>query len=380
MYSPDVISFASKIGLYPADKPDSEFSFSDIYDPVTFSGARVCDARVWSVFSALMGPQWSAQYQDYAMGYNLTNRMPLFVKPASAKVSVSDVMQYMRNHYENSALDMTGQQFSDVGAYTYSPYRTHPLYWTSTVKPDGSTGETPINYLHDRPIATPQTGWNFVAQSRRFMPTELSGLLWFGVDDSSTTVRFPIYSSATRVPESFAGRGPQDGVTPPMMKFSLDSAFYVFNLMANWVYTRWDLMYPDLLKAINAKETQYMEEVKQVDQKASYIYQQEGSSKAIEYVTNYGVDTGNKLVKEWFELFGNLFVKYRDGYVVTPDPVETSCGCNPVSAYYPQQWYDRIVKDTKDHYLVLPDDASKVSLQGKQGLKPRDKSKIKSLR
>lgn len=208
LYAPDVISFARQIGAYPEDKPDEEFSFSDVYDAVTFDGARFCDARVWSVFSTVMGQDWSNQYLDYAQGYNLTNRLPLFVKPTNDyKVSLVDAMNYMRSHYENGALDMSGEQFSDVGAYTYSPYRAHPLTWTSTLNPDGSTAANPVTYLHERPIATPQTGWNFVAQSRKWMPRQFSGIIWFGVDDSGTTVRFPVFGSATKIPEAFAGPG-----------------------------------------------------------------------------------------------------------------------------------------------------------------------------
>ena len=364
LYSPDVISFARKIGVYPADKPDSEFSFSDIYDPVTFDGARFCEARVWSIFSTVLGSDWSNQYLDYAQGYNLTNRMPLFVKvPEGHKISIRDAMEFMGNHYENSQLDMSGKQFSDVGAFTYSPYRTHPISWTSNVEPDGVTiSDTPIKYIHERPIATPQTGWNFVAQSRKWVPRELAALMWFGVDDSGTTVRFPIYGSATRVPPAFAGQGAQDGVVPPMMEFSLQSAFYVFNLVANWAYSRWDLIYPEVYNAIVAKETQYHDEIKQIEAKAVSMFQEAENHKdsaardsaraaAVDYVTTYSVNTGNQLVNDWFKFFGQLFVKYRDGYVVSPNAESKNCGCSPVSASYPQSWFDRIVKDTKSHYL-----------------------------
>ena len=53
-YSADVVSFAQSIGLYPKDSPAEDFSFSDIYDPVTFEGARFCE-----VFSRIMGEEWS---------------------------------------------------------------------------------------------------------------------------------------------------------------------------------------------------------------------------------------------------------------------------------------------------------------------------------
>jgi dipeptidase len=252
LYSPDVVSFAKDIGLYPKDSPDSEFSFSDIYDAVTFSGARFCDARVWSFFGDIMGEEWADQYLDYAMGVNLTNRMPLWVSPPS-KVSASDVMGHMRNHYENTKLSMDGLQFPDVGAsFDSVPVRAHPLTWTASNN---------VEYLNERPIATQQTGWNFVSQSRSWMPTELSGLMWFGVDDSATTVRFPIYGSATRVPLAFAGKGAQDGVTPPVMEFDDERAFDIFNLVANWVYLCWDYMYPELKETIENLEVIYKEKV-----------------------------------------------------------------------------------------------------------------------
>lgn len=363
MYAPDTISFAKRIGLYPRTGRDSDFSFSDVYDPVTFSGARACEARVWSVYGAVMGAEWAQRYEDYALGYNLTNRMPLFVKPA-AKISVTDTMELMRSHYENTALDMAGLQFSDVGAaYSETPYRAHPLTWSSTVQPDGSTGDKAVGYMHERPIATPQTGWNFVAQSRRWMPTPLSGLLWFGVDDSSTTVHFPVYGSATKVPESFAGKGSQQGVTAPMMTFSMDSAFYVFNLVANWAYSRWDLIYPEVRAEILRRESAFVSQISEVDRAAQVLLEEKGAAAAVAYVTDFSVAAGNALVKDWAAFFGQLFVKFRDGYVVTADPSEKTCGCKAVSASYPQAWFDRIVKDTGAHYAVRSDD---LTLGGKR--------------
>jgi dipeptidase len=238
-------------------------------------------------------------------------------------------MRHMRNHYENTAMDMTGSEFSDVGAsFSATPVRAHPLTWTSGNK----------EYFNERPIATQQTGWNFVSQSRKWMPAELSGLLWFGVDDSSTTVRFPVYGSATRVSEAFAGAGAQDGVTPPVMTFDMQNAFSVFNLVANWAYSRWDLMYPDVLNRIELYEDKYAKESHDVDVEALTIYENSGASAAVEYVTEFSVKTGNSLVKEWGSFFGEMFVKYRDGYVFTESPTNNACGCAAANGPYSQQW------------------------------------------
>lgn len=341
--SHDVVDFARSLGIFPIDRPDNEFSFSDVYDPVTFSGARLCDARVWSFFSSIMGDVWSQQYLDYATGYNLTNRMPLYVQP-NARLTVSDVFEVMRNHYENSALDMSGKSFSDVGAANANiPYRAHPLSFISG-------GES---YVNERPIATQQTGWNFVAQSRSWMPRELAAIMWFGVDDSSTTVHIPIYGSCTEPPSSYAGKGPQDGVTPPMMVFDTTKAFYSFNLLANWVYTRWSLIYPDLLTEILTKESTYLMAVQETDAFALNLYHTEGPQSAIKLVTKFSCEIGDTLVREWNILFGTLFVRYRDGYKITPNSDAANCGCNSVQAGYDQDWYDRIVSDTGDHYKTI---------------------------
>ncbi len=348
LYSHDVISFARKLGVFSGK--DEDFSFSDTYDPVTFTGARFCEARVWSVFSTLMGTAWSNQYLDYAQGYNLTNRMPLFVQPP-AKVSVATTMELMRSHFEGSSLDMTGSEFNDVGAvFSGTPVRTHPLSWSSGGK----------SYLNERPIATQQTGWNYVAQSRRWMPAPLSGLLWFGVDDSSTTVHFPVYGSATKVAPAFAGQGAQDGVTPPMMSFDLNKAFHVFNLVANWAYSRWDLMYPEIHKTIVTREAAYFTAIAKMDSDASIMYTEVSPAAAIDMVTNFSMMLGNQLVVDWNQFFGQLFVKYRDGYVVTANSANNNCGCTVKNGPYPQKWYDHIASETGTHYQYPDTDGDAV--------------------
>ena len=364
LYSKDVVSFARDIGLY--DGNDEEFSFSDIYDPVTFDGARMCEARVWSFFSHVMGKEWSDQYLDYAQGYNLTNRMPLWVKP-SFQLSTEEIMQAMRNHYEGTALDNTGHLFPDVGAGSfYEPIRNHPSTWSSPSNP----GKV---YFNERTIAQSPTGWNIVCQSRPNVPRQMAALLWFGIDDSSTSVHFPLYGSVTRIPSGWAGPGPQDGATPPMMEFSLQSAFYVFNLVSNWAYSRWDAIYPDVLEMILKKEAAYRELVANMDSEVKPLLEAGESDKAIEKMTHFSVTLGDQLLVDWFAFFGQLFVKYRDGYVTTAAPNVPVCGCNTASLGYSGEWYDRIVEDTGDLYMIPADSpVNGASSHGRPTMRKRD--------
>ena len=136
LYSKDVISFARKMGWF--DGKDEEFSFRDAYCPLDFGGLRGCEARVWSAFNILGKGKFayedggslvekdSYDYVDYAMGHNPANNMPLWIKPAG-KVSVKDVADVMRDHYEGTPMDMT----QDIGAGGNAlPYRWRPMGFT----------------------------------------------------------------------------------------------------------------------------------------------------------------------------------------------------------------------------------------------------------
>ena len=49
------------------------------------------EARVWDIYRRILPAGAMDGYADYARGFNLTNRMPLFVTPTE-KQSVSSVM------------------------------------------------------------------------------------------------------------------------------------------------------------------------------------------------------------------------------------------------------------------------------------------------
>ncbi len=107
LYAEDVISFAREKGWYNGN--DEDFSFSDVYAPVDFEGARFCEARVWSGFRKVA--KGMDKYENYVKGIIehggennfATNRMPLWVK-VDKKLTVQDVMGLMRDHFEGTEL------------------------------------------------------------------------------------------------------------------------------------------------------------------------------------------------------------------------------------------------------------------------------------
>ena len=333
-HSPDVYDFAVEMGYYDGKKKD--FSFSDVYAPLDFGGARFCEARVYAGFNRVASGM--EKYEDYAMGENLENRMPLWVKP-DKKLSVRDVMNLMRDYYQGTPMDMT----KDVGAGPYSNIvRWRPLYWTV----DGE------KYFNERAISTQQTGFSFVSQSRSWLPDAIGGIIWFGVDDTYSTVYVPMYSSMTRIPHAFAvGNG-------SLMEYSDDAAFWVFNQVSNFAYTRYSAMIPDIQKAQDKLELGFIEEVKGIDKAAEEIYKT-NPEKAIEFLTDYSVAQGDKTLKCWKKLYAHLFTKFMDGNIKVDRPIPENYKYitpNIEQPGYGEEWYKFIIQETGDKFKVKGED------------------------
>jgi len=325
LFAPDVISFARSKNLFSGK--DEEFSFSDTYAPIDFGGARFCEIRVWAMFRQVNSTM--DQYLDYVSGKNLKHRMPLWIKP-ERRVSVEDMMDFMRDHLEGTPFDMR----YDLGAGPYDcPYRWRPMTWSV----DGA------DYLCERATCTQQTGFSFIAQSRSWLPRELRGVFWFSVDDAASSVYYPVYTSSTKVSEAYAkGNG-------AMMDFTFDSGFWVFNLVSNFAYTRYRDIHPEIRAKQTELENRYVQEVGEVDKKAQELLQADRNA-AIAHVTDYSVKTGNETVSAWQEFFKYLFTRYMDGNIKEKDGNKLNPKVRQPG--YGEGWYRRIAEDTGDRLKV----------------------------
>lgn len=341
VYAADMISFAREQGYYKGE--DKNFSFSETYAPVDFGGARFCEIRVWSMFDQVSDNM--SEYWDYSKGiikhdkkltngdenvdHYATNRMPLWVKP-NRKISAQDMMHFMRNHLENTELDMS----KDMGAGAFgNPYRWRPLTWEVA-------GE---KYCNERATATQQTGFSFVTQSRSWLPDAIGGIFWFGVDDASSSVYVPMYSSITKAPHTFArGNG-------AIMVWSDDAAFWAFNQVSNYAYTRYNLIHPEIEKKQQMYEDQYVSFIKDIDQQAQELYKTNAVA-AVEYLTNFSCTQADMLTYAWKDFYKYLFVKYMDGNVKTVNPGHQNP--NLKQPGYGEEWYKKIVDETGEQFKM----------------------------
>ncbi|MDR0799119.1 MAG: C69 family dipeptidase [Dysgonamonadaceae bacterium] len=289
MYSKDVISFARQKGYFSGK--DKDFSFSNAYNPLDWGGLRWCEARVWSFYNRYTDK--AEQWLPYVLSED-PNPMPLYVKP-NKLLGVRDLMETMRDHYEGTVFDPT----KDFGAGAFhSPYRFNPLAF----EVDGK------KYSFERPISTQQTGFTFVGQMRNTLPDVVGGVFWFGVDDSRFTVYTPMYACMTQTPECYrVGNG-------DFQHFSWTSAFWIHNWVANMAYNRYDQMLIDTKALQDQQENGYLQTQPEIESRALQLLESDRNA-AVNFLTNYSVETAQQSVAEWKTLGEKLVVKYMDGTV-----------------------------------------------------------------
>ncbi len=358
--SPDVISFARKIGIYKGK--DKDFSFSDVYAPVNFEGARWCEIRVWSFFKAVNKEfAKDKEYFEYVKGnikyddkfyYNgkpnpnhfASNRMPLYIKP-DHKLTVHEVMNLMRDHLEGTYFDMS----KDIGALHHLPYRWRPLDTPIVM------GKDTVIFFNERAVATQQTGFSFVAQSRSWLPDHIGGLFWFCVDDAANSVYTPIYCGINHPPKYYSkGYG-------NMITWNDNSAFWIFNQVANLAYTRYDSIHAEIEQEQQNIENHSIAYTPYIDNAAKEIYKT-NPDLADDFITDYSCDRAESLVRNWKQFYTYLFMRYKDGNVMKKDPnAKWKLKVNkynrniPPTPYWPGyrlQWYKCVIEKTGDKFIM----------------------------
>lgn len=331
LYSPDVISFAREKGYFSGK--DEDFSFADAYAPIDFGLRRFCEARVWSFFNRFNKDAHS--YLDYVKGTSKTP-MPLYIKP-DKKLSVGDVKNMMRDHFEGTELDPT----QDVGAGPFnSPYRFNGLNYSV----DGQ------KYFNERPISTQQTYMSFVAQMRADKPNAIGGVLWFGLDDANMTVYTPIYCCTTKVPTCYSEK------VCDFVTFSWDSSYWMHNWVANMVYGRYSMMIDDVRKVQKELENSFETNQEAIESTAARLYKI-NPEKATEYLTSYSNSMAQMAHAAWRQLGEFLIVKYNDYSIKQEvDGVfqydQYGRPLRAKRADYPIEYLRGIVKSTGDRYKV----------------------------
>ena len=326
MYSADVISFAKEKGYY--DGSDADFSFREAYGPLDFSAIRYCEARVWSFYRHHYDTAVIDSYLPFINGQtDAIDHLPLWIKP-DKPLSVRDLMNDMRDHYEGTALDMT----ADVSAGPWaSPYRNQPVNFKSS---DGT------DMFRERPIGCQQSGMTMVCQMRDWLPDAVGGVTYFNMDDASMVAYVPVYCGIDRIPDPFR-RENND-----IREFSTESAFWMNNFVANMVYPRYSAMIGDLREAQSELEDFYAEDQKTVEAEAPKLT----AGEMTEYLTRKTLDYTDMMMKRWDKLAKLLIVKHND-QIMQPSENGVVVAGRRSSPVYSPVFIDAVKAETGDRYV-----------------------------
>jgi dipeptidase len=319
LYSSNVISFAVDRGYYdPASGED--FDFAAAYDTPTQQSRRYTATRVWSIFRRA-APSLELD-PAFHRGDPEAEPYPLWIEPEN-KLSLADVMALMRDHYEGTDYDMT--RGVDAGPYG-TPNRWRPMSWKIDEE----------EYTWERPISTQQTGFSFVSQSRSWLPDAVGGVYWYGLDDTYTSVYIPLYAGITRIPKSFTvGR---------LDQFSWDSAWWVFNFVANIANLKYSFMIEDIQAVQRELEDRFFAMQPVIEQTALALAETDPELMR-EFLTQYSVGQAEEVVRRWKELGEFLLTKYNDGYVAGEEGQDVERG-------YPESWLREVIRARPDQFRL----------------------------
>lgn len=332
-YSKDVVRYARLMGWY--EGTDAGFSWKWAYAAPDFSGRRYCDARVWSFFRHFAND--FDRYLPWALGEDPNAEdMPLWIRP-NRKVSVQDIQECMRDHYEGTALALDSTTIG--GGIWNMPYRPTPL----SFEVDGK------KCFNERPTSTQQTGFTYVSQMRSWLPRQIGGVLWFGNDDGNMVAYTPIYCGNTVQPECYNTPG-ADALT-----FSDRNAYWVCNWVSNMVYPRYSQMFPSLKQVRDSLEQSYFAQQKAVEQKAVALYESDQSA-ALKFLNDYSNEKAQQMLARWKQLATYLIVKYND-MAVKPEEngrfkrTETGLGARVARPGFPKPFAREYIRQTGEKYV-----------------------------
>ena len=273
---------------------DGEFEFCYAYDP---DGRQSLAARrrEWRVFD-LLAP--SLKLQPNSENY------PFSVKPDSL-VSLGDLVTVFRDYYEGTPFnfvkditvtDDSGRTILSPLANPFMPYDMNKVF-----RINGGWG-----WRGERTIARWYTMYATITQSRENMPDEIGGVVWMAMDNVASSIYVPIYCGVDDVADPYKKPGRQHG-------FTRDSAWWAFNRLGTLAAQRWGDMRHDIDAVWHPWQNELFAKQAEIEEKALRLYN-EDTHKAKTFLTEYGIEWGNKVVNKAWELGDFLWTKYDEKF------------------------------------------------------------------
>lgn len=300
MASENVFDVAKKNGWWKPE--DGEFKWCYAYAPNSRNSfaARRREWRIFDLFAPSLNLNPNAQ--DY----------PFSVKPDTL-VTLDKLVEVFKDYYEGTPYDMTrnitstnkeGQTVISPMANPFMPYDQLDISnvsggWYSVNKDKGT-----IKFLGERTIARWYTMYATIIQCRDWLPDEVGGVVWLAQDNVATSVYIPVYCGIQDLPVSYKTPGRINGYTR-------ESAWWAFNRLGTLTAQRWGDMRHDVDNKWIPMQTEMFNKQQEIEKKAVKLYEKNPLD-ARNYLQDYSIEWGNKVVEEAWKLGDFLWTKYDE--------------------------------------------------------------------
>lgn len=291
MASANVYEVAKANGWW--NEKDGPFRFCYAYAPESRT-SLASRRREWRVFD-LLAP--SLHLDPWAENY------PFSVKP-DQPVTLEDMVRVFKDYYEDTPFNMVkdlivedeeGKMIISPLANPHMPYDMNRLF-----RINGGWG-----WRGERTIARWYTMYATIIQCRNWLPDEIGGVVWLAQDNVATSIYVPVYCSVTDMAAPYKVPGRTNGYTT-------ESAWWAFNRLGTLTAQRWGDMRHDVDTVWNAWQKELFDAQEKIEEEALKIYNPKKPAKAIEYLTDYSIRWGEKVVKKAVELGDFLWTKYDE--------------------------------------------------------------------
>jgi len=240
-----------------------------------------------------------------------TTAYPFSVVP-DCKLSVADVANIFRDHYEGTEFDLTkgagAGPWGDPTRYENNPDQGN-TFELNVFTPTGAW---------ERPLSIYRCGMMWINQSLAGRPYVQGGISWIGLDRPAANCLMPFYCGVTDLPMCVQKMNLTD--------FDIDCAWWAFNFVANFITIKYSYMIKDIQELRTKLEGAAFEQIAQ--------YLKEKNFPSRKDMTTYCSKNAERVRKEWWKLASQLIVKYNDGCQTSP-----SSPMQKIS--YPDSWLQK---------------------------------------
>ncbi len=326
LYGKHVFDAAKAKGWWKPE--DGPLDWTSVYGDGEFHHPYYSLRRVWRAFSMAAPSKNLPAWVDGPF----TKAYPFSMAPDN-KLNVENVFDIHRDSYEGTEFDMSK-------GLAAGPFNDPNRFEGGSEAVMDKEKKEPVKGAFERPLNIYRCAYAYVNQARKNLPDAIGGISWIGLDRPANAALLPFYCGALDLPVSLQRTDP--------LVYDEKSLWMVFNYVGNYAMLRYSYMIKDITALRKKLEAEAFGRQKTLEDQAKALWDK-GEQQAARMLLTKTCNTHAESVrKAWWKLSHDLYIKYNDGYVNTPEAIAQK-------QFYPAWWLREVGYENGPlHYQKQP--------------------------